>query len=130
LSLAVLDSSALLALLLGEPGREQVAAAIGDAAAMTTVNYGEAAGYFARMGASEADIRAMLAPLTVERVPFDEALAMATAMLLPATRSAGLSFGDRACLALARKLAAPALTADRAWAGVAKAVGVDVVLIR
>jgi PIN domain nuclease of toxin-antitoxin system len=33
------------------------------------------------------------------------------------TRGRGLSFGDRACLALANSLGATILTADRTWAG-------------
>ena len=37
------------------------------------------------------------------------------ARLRPLTRSAGLSLADRACLALTRRLAGEALTADRAW---------------
>lgn len=45
----------------------------------------------------------------------DEALAREIARLRPKTRSLGLSVGDRACLALARRLRAPALTTDRAW---------------
>lgn len=40
----------------------------------------------------------------------------------PLTRDAGLSLGDRACLALARRLDAPVLTADTAWQGVAHRV--------
>ena len=44
------------------------------------------------------------------------------------TRGAGLSLGDRACLALARRLDVTAVTADRAWLGLD--VGVDVNAIR
>jgi PIN domain nuclease of toxin-antitoxin system len=51
-------------------------------------------------------------------------------MLLPATRRAGLSFGDRASLALATRLGVQALTADRSWQSIAKVVGVDVDVIR
>jgi len=37
------------------------------------------------------------------------------ARLWPATRALGLSLGDRACLALGRRVGAPVLTTDRAW---------------
>ncbi|MBI3977092.1 MAG: hypothetical protein HY331_02795 [Chloroflexi bacterium] len=47
-------------------------------------------------------------------VDFDADLAYQAGLLHPATRQAGLSLGDRACLALARRLGLPALTADRA----------------
>jgi ribonuclease VapC len=126
---AVLDASALLALLLGEPGFDRVRAVIADCA-ITTVNIGEVVGHYARAGASETDIRLVLDPLLIERVPFDESLAFVAGMLLPVTRSAGLSFGDRACLALAIRLGVPALTADRAWQSIAAVAAVAVEPIR
>jgi ribonuclease VapC len=49
------------------------------------------------------------------------------ARLRLATRERGLSLADRACLALAQRLALPALTADRAWAGLDLAVAVELV---
>jgi ribonuclease VapC len=126
---AVLDASALLALLLAEPGHERVRAVIADAA-ITAVNLGEVVGHLARNGGAEADIRQILAPLPFELIPFGEELAYAVGLLVPATRAAGLSFGDRACLALARQLGVRSLTADRAWSGVAPSIGVEVELIR
>jgi PIN domain nuclease of toxin-antitoxin system len=60
----------------------------------------------------------------------DLTAALAAGHLRPATRGAGLSLGDRSCLALARTLGLPALTADRSWLGVADAVGVRVEMIR
>jgi ribonuclease VapC len=128
-SLAVLDASALLALLLGEPGADAVRVVLADAA-ISTVNLGEVVGHFARHGAAEADIRQVLDPLPLERIPLDAELAYASGLLLPATRSAGLSFGDRTCLALARRLGVKAVTADRAWPQIAAAVAVEIELIR
>ena len=126
---AVLDASALLALVLDEPGGEKVRTVLTDCA-MTTVNLGEVVGHFARIGSPEAEIRLMLEPLPFLRVALDEELAFAAGLILPATRPAGLSFGDRACLALANRLNVPALTADRAWRGVARAIGLEIELIR
>jgi PIN domain nuclease of toxin-antitoxin system len=126
---AVIDASAILALLLGEPGAQKVAAVLADSA-VTTVNLSEVVGYYARSGADEAGIRQMLDALPCERVPVDEDLAYAAAMLLPLTRSAGLSLGDRACLALAKRLGVPAMTADRPWRDIAGAVGITIDLIR
>ena len=97
---------------------------------MTTVNLGEVVGHFARIGSPEAEIRLMLEPLPFLRVALDEELAFAAGLILPATRPAGLSFGDRACLALANRLNVPALTADSAWRGVARTIGVEIELIR
>jgi PIN domain nuclease of toxin-antitoxin system len=47
MTVAVLDASALLALLLGEPGSEKVRAVLA-ASALTVVNLGEVVGHFAR----------------------------------------------------------------------------------
>jgi ribonuclease VapC len=126
---AVLDASALLALILGEPGGERVQGVLTDCA-MTAVNLGEVVGHFARIGSPEADIRLMLDPLPFVRVALDEELAFIAGLMLPATREAGLSFGDRACLALANKLGVQALTADRAWQRIGRAVGVEIAFIR
>jgi ribonuclease VapC len=126
---AVLDASALLALLRDEPGAEVVRPILTDAA-MTTVNWSEVIAHFARLGTEEANIRLVLTPLPIELVGVDEELAYITGLLLPVTRSAGLSLGDRACLALARRTGVPAMTADRNWSTVAAAAGVTVQLIR
>ena len=126
----VLDASALLAYLRAEPGSDRVIAAIATGASMTSLNFGEVAGWFIRQGADEAYVRSLRARLVFPLVPFDDDLAIRAALLLPATRSAGLSLGDRACLALAERSGVPALTAERAWSGVAEATGVAVTLIR
>jgi PIN domain nuclease of toxin-antitoxin system len=125
----VLDASALLALLLGEPGGARVGQALTDSA-MTTVNFAEVVGHYSRNGGRDAEIRAILDPLPVSLVPFDHEFAYQVGILLPVTRAAGLSLADRACLALARRLDVPALTADRAWQAIAEQAEVRVELIR
>jgi ribonuclease VapC len=52
----------------------------------------------------------------IDVVSFDEGLARRAGALRPATKSLGLSLGDRACLALAQRVGLPVLTADRTWA--------------
>lgn len=126
---AILDASALLALLRDEPGGEKVQAILANSG-MSEVNLSEVVGHFARNGAVESDIRHVLDPLPVERYSFDGDLAYAAGLLLPVTRVAGLSFGDRACLALAQKLGVKVLTADRAWHSIADAVGIEIEVIR
>lgn len=126
MSSAVLDASALLALLFGEPGAERVQNVLADSA-MTTVNLGEVVGHYARNGASEADIRGVIGPLPVSWIPLDYELAYTAGLLLPAT---GLSFGDRACLALAGRMGVPAITADRPWGAVQGLQGIRIELIR
>ena len=126
---AVLDASALLALLRDEPGAERVRSVLRHSA-MTTINFGEVVGFYARRGASEPEIRRLLHPLPTERIAFDEELAYVVGLMLPATSSAGLSLGDRACLALALQLGTKAITADRSWSRIARAVGVEIETIR
>jgi PIN domain nuclease of toxin-antitoxin system len=125
----VLDASALLAMLKGEPGGDAVATILDDTA-IATVNFAEIVGFYARRGSTEEEIRRLLVSLPTVRHQFDEELAYQVGLMVPATASAGLSFGDRACLALARRLGAKVLTADRAWLRIAAAVDLEIELIR
>lgn len=52
----------------------------------------------------------------VDIVPFDEAAAILAGRLRRKAPKGVLSLGDRACLALATRMKATAVTADRAWA--------------
>jgi len=124
---AAIDASALLALLFGEAGAEAVADAIASGAATSAVNLGEVATVLVRRAQDPAKI---LAPVREQLVvePFTDADAVAVAALYPDTAGKGLSLGDRSCLALAQRLGAPALTAERAWADLG--LGVQVELIR
>lgn len=69
----------------------------------------------AERGSPAADIRRHLTRLPFHVVPVDEELGYAAGFLRPSTRRLGLSLGDRICLALASRLGATALTANRAW---------------
>jgi PIN domain nuclease of toxin-antitoxin system len=123
----VLDASALLAYVLGEPGSEAVEEAIAESGAIGAVNLAEVLAKLADGGAEPGEAMDRLGVLPIEIVPFDEAAAVETARLRPATSSAGLSLGDRACLAVARLLDRPVLTADAAWAGLVPDVDVRVI---
>lgn len=110
----VMDASALLAMLNGEPGADVVAEAI-PGAAISAVNLSEVVSKLTELDMPESAIRHALLPLGMEVVPFDEDQAYHAGLLRAPTRSAGLSLGDRGCLGLAEKLGLPALTADRTW---------------
>lgn len=125
----LLDTSALLAMLNSEPGGDRVAAAIADAS-MSVINLAEVASYFVHLGMPPREVDAMLNPLPMRLVPADAALALAAGHLRGVTAQAGLSLGDRFCLALAAREGWQAWTADRQWAQVADAVGVEIMLIR
>ena len=129
MSETVLDASALLALLRDESGADKVADAIGEAR-MSSVNYAEVVSHFIRVGMPAGQVDAMLRPLPMTIVEADEALATIAGHLRAVTADAGLSLGDRFCLALARRDGLPALTADKQWRTIADAVGVTVSVIR
>lgn len=114
MSRAVLDASAILAFLRGEPGSEVVDACRGRAIA-SAVNVAEAGARLSDLGASRAEVRRSMALMSMEIIPFDEEQAHDAADIRDATRRWGLSLGDRACLQLAARRGLPALTADRAW---------------
>jgi ribonuclease VapC len=123
----VLDASALLVLLLDEPGRQSVEAALDDGC-MSTVNLAEVYTRLVRDGHDLAGILARLDGLPIEWVAFSDVHAAKVGELWPSTSRAGLSLGDRACLALAIERGLPVLTADRVWAGLG--LPVEVRLIR
>ncbi len=101
-----------------------------DDALVSTVNLAEVVAALARDGNPEEDVRAILAALMVAAIAPDEAAAIDAGLLRSITDPAGLSLGDRFCLALARRLRAPVVTADRAWRKTAKPTGVEVRVIR
>ncbi|MGH2590085.1 MAG: hypothetical protein ACRDGW_04730 [Actinomycetota bacterium] len=68
-----------------------------------------------------------LSVLPIDVVVFDADLAVETARLRPLTSAAGLSLGDRAFLALARRLGRRVLTADAAWVGLIPDADVEVI---
>ncbi|HWJ37532.1 MAG TPA: type II toxin-antitoxin system VapC family toxin [Sphingomicrobium sp.] len=125
----VLDASALIAMLREEPGARKVADAIAGAC-MNVFNYAEVVSYFTHAGMDEGDIDAMLDPLPVQLIPADKDLARLAGHLRKRTSGAGLSLGDRFCLALAKQKGLPAWTAVRGWKRVAGAAEVEVVSIR
>ncbi|HHV54442.1 MAG TPA: type II toxin-antitoxin system VapC family toxin [Firmicutes bacterium] len=111
----VLDASALLVLLNREPGSDKVEEALAKGASVTAVNLSEVVAKLNDAGMPEQAIRQALGALPMTVVDFDEDLAYRAGLLRQATRGAGLSLGDRACLALAQRTGVAALTADRGW---------------
>jgi PIN domain nuclease of toxin-antitoxin system len=123
-SRTVLDASGLLALLNRERGAQIAAEAIADGASMSAVNFSEVVAKLTERGVAEGVIRKSLETLGIDIIAFDLDLAYAAGLLRGLTMKAGLSFGDRACLALATHLGTEALTADRTWSE----LGLDVTI--
>ena len=112
----VLDASAVLTILNEEPGMTVVVEVL-PLAVIGAVNISEAVAKLADGGMPGPEIQEAIEGLGLDVVPFDAELALAAGLLRPLTRLAGLSLGDRACLALGMRLHVPVLTADRFWAG-------------
>lgn len=123
---AVLDSSAVLALLFGEPGAERVKRTL-PGALLSAVNFAEIVTKLCERGMPQDQARLAIEAIGVEVVDFGIDQACVTGELRNRTRSAGLSLGDRACLALAQQQNLPAITADTAWAQIPE---LNVVIIR
>lgn len=124
----VLDASALIAMIKGEKGSAKVAAGIAGAR-VSSVNYAEVVTHFIHTGMPEREVDAMLDPLPLTVVPADKALAQIAGRLRAVTAEAGLSLGDRFCLALARRDGLPAWTSDQNWKKIADAVEVKVKVV-
>lgn len=123
---SVLDSSAVLAWIRDEPGAATVAALITDGI-VSTVSWSEIAQKLAQHGAHAGRTLSRLEALGIRTEPFTTIDAIAAASLWPLTRKAGLSLGDRACLALASRRQLPAVTADKAWTHLGLEVKVRVI---
>ena len=123
----VADASAVIALLVGEPFIRFDATRLSNAL-ISTVNLSEVLARLPELGVPEDAAADAVSRLTLRVVTFDETQARAAARLRALTRQAGLSLGDRACLALASELRLPVMTADRAWRDLD--IGVDIRFFR
>jgi ribonuclease VapC len=111
----VLDTTALLAWLRGEPGAEVVHPLLPEAI-MSAANWSEACQKLNQRGIDAERITGRLRTLGVQVEPVTEADAVTAASLWSRTHAVGLSLGDRCCLALGSRLNLTTVTADTAWA--------------
>lgn len=123
----VLDSSAVLAHLWNEPGGD-LAGDVLHNGKISTVNLSEVIAKLHDRGIDREAVRYVMSGLAAGSIAFDAELAVCAGDLRRLTRHKGLSLGDRACLALAIRENATALTADRGWADLD--VGCRIELIR
>jgi PIN domain nuclease of toxin-antitoxin system len=111
----VLDASAILAFLQGERGSEKLTPALLNSAVCGSVNMAEVHGKLVSRGWPEDEAWEDATSPIQEVIPFDLAQARLAGNLVAHTRPLGLSLGDRACLALALTLKAPAYTTEQTW---------------
>jgi PIN domain nuclease of toxin-antitoxin system len=125
----VFDASAALAVVFAESGADKAEQLIESGeAVISSVNHAEVVARLLERGMSEAEVDAICEGLRLRVLPFTEAQALASGRLRLATKSLGLSLGDRCCLALAQQhRGAQVVTADRPWKGLK---GFKVTLIR
>lgn len=128
---AVLDSSALVAIIRGEPinvnSDELLAQAI-----ITTYNLAEVANKMIMNNKiSSLEIWQLLESLIPNTYTIDIQLsALATSFSATIDASYGLSLGDKYCLALGKLLDKPIYTANRTWQQFESLLGVTINLIR
>jgi len=111
----VLDASAILAVIGGDPGAEKLTPDLLARAVGSAVNLSEVQAKLVSRGwpfeqaweDATSPVRQVLA--------FDEAQARVAGDLATQTRYLGLSLGDHACLALGIALKVPVYTAEKAW---------------
>jgi ribonuclease VapC len=114
MSEVVFDASAILAILHDEPGSKAIEPYL-NRAVVSAVNLSEVIAQLIKQGMPEKLALSTVNSLGLRLVPFDDDLAYIAAVLIKTTSKAGLSLGDRACLALAQSLKVTVITADRAW---------------
>ena len=127
----VLDASALLAVSKGERGADFVMDLINTTdCVISSVNMAEVGAGLLELGLPIHELGRGIAQFSVDIIDFNQAQALASAALRSVTRSAGLSLGDRACLALTKLMDGTAVTSDRAWLDIAEATQIKVLMIR
>ena len=122
----ILDASAVLALLNDEEGASLVQDCLQEAV-MSAANLAEVVTRLSAASMPEYAIRDSLALLGLEIEAFNEEQAYQAGLIYSKVKIFSLSLGDRACLALARRLGAVAVTADRAWGNLEVGVAVKVI---
>jgi PIN domain nuclease of toxin-antitoxin system len=129
LSGVVFDSSVVLAAILGESGDDLVFDRIAEAM-ISSANVAEVYTYAAINAFPTDAIDALFADTGIEVIPMSHDHAVLAGRLAAVTRRAGLSLGDRACLALASERDAEVLTADRVWVAFADDLRLKITLLR
>jgi PIN domain nuclease of toxin-antitoxin system len=122
----VLDSSAVLAVFLNEPGGEIVIPVLRDAL-LSTVNLAEVHAQMLDYGVRADHAWSRMESVQFEICFFTAEQARIAAELRSITRPFGLSLGDRACLALAIDRKATVYTTDRVWAELGLGIQVEVI---
>lgn len=127
----VLDASAILAFLQEEPGHLEVEQALHDRVCLVTAaNQCEIVAKLLDRSMQPDAIDAVVADLGYQVVDVTAEDGTRAGHWRSVTRAHGLSLGDRLCLAVAARLQAPVLTADRPWLAAADILNVQIRCLR
>ena len=124
----VIDSSAAIALAKREPGADFIVPRHLATGLMSAVNLAEFVQVFRRSDLDPEPYLRAFEDAGMRIVPADAQLAQLAGQLERTTRRAGLSLGDRFCLALAIRGKHPVVTTDSIW--LTFDFGIDVILAR
>ena len=123
---AVVDSSAVLALLQNEAGSGTVSQLI-YGALLSAVNLTEVHAKLIQKGLPASLSWKRIVSLQCDVSFFTDEQARIAAELIQGTRTLGLSLGDRACLALAIQRKAVVYTTDAAWKNLDLGIEINVI---
>lgn len=123
---AVFDSSAILAVLLSEPGSDRILPVL-EGGYLSAVNLIEVHTRMIALGADPTRAWNRVLDFQCQICPLTEAQSRVAAELFPATRPYGLSLGDRVCLALAIERQAKVYTTDRVWKSIPLSLEIEVI---
>ncbi len=111
----VLDASAILAIVRGEPGADKALALAKARSFTSSVNVAEMVTKCVQWNYPEAAALGVVASCDIEVVTFTQDHAVLAGQLRRLSKGGVLSLGDRACIATAIRLNATIVTADRIW---------------
>ncbi|WEX07693.1 type II toxin-antitoxin system VapC family toxin [Chelativorans sp. AA-79] len=111
----VIDTSAILAIIFGEPGLEK-AARLARGGIISSVTLAEIVSKCAERSVPVQIALDYVRHSNVEVAGFSQDLAILAGQLYAKAPKGRLSLGDRACIATAVRLGGIAVTADRIWA--------------
>lgn len=123
----VVDSSVAIAFIQEELGQDVAAQYLEGAPIISAVNFSEIIFVGFKNGYDKLS-KSELLQLLPTVVDFNADQAFTAASLHPITKKYGLSFADRACLALGKSMNLPIITADKVWKELD--VGVEIIVIR
>ena len=123
----VLDASAILTVIHGEPGQEKLTPELLAGAIASTVNLAEVQAKLVSRGWAPVEAWEDITSPIREAIPFNEQHARIAGSLVSLTQPLGLSLGDRACLALGMVLKVHVYTADKTWKGLKLNIRIHVI---